>query len=131
MGLKEYIQEELNLRDRDLIRSAVRPTITRRFYLEGAPGLYGNVEFSPEDSTLNPQVTGPFCIWHDRRPTPKGFDDHGGAQGWIHISKQDNKIVQEPCNLAIQLSQREVTKLLWDGAEQVIKHSSRSRETTG
>jgi hypothetical protein len=47
MGLKEYIQEELGLRDENMIISPLRPTRRRRFSLEKVPGLYGIVEFIP------------------------------------------------------------------------------------
>jgi hypothetical protein len=54
MGLREYVQEELKLKDENMIRSPVKATRRQRFYLNGAPGLYGIVEFSPDDVSLAP-----------------------------------------------------------------------------
>jgi hypothetical protein len=126
MGLKEYIQEELRLKDEEMIRSPLRTTLRRKFPLEGVPGLYGIAEFSPEDSTLIPQIEGPFCTWHNLQPKPKDFDDQGKAQRWIHIVRRGDRNVEEECNLRVELSEVELTTLLEDGARRVIATQSRS-----
>jgi hypothetical protein len=131
MGLKEYIQEELGLKDEDMISSPLRTTLRRRFPLEGVPGLYGIAEFSPEDSTLTPRIEGPFCTWHDLQPKPKDFDDQGKAQRWIHIVKRGDRNVEEECNLRVELSEVELSALLEDGAGRVITAQSRSPDKTG
>jgi hypothetical protein len=128
MGLKEYIQEELGIKDDDLIYRHVPTTVHRRFYLEGVSGLYGTVEFSPADLTMTPRVTGPFCTWHDLTPTPRGFDQDGKALGWVHVFMKDNKRVEEPCSLVTQLSERELEMRLESGAREVmIRERTRGR----
>lgn len=131
MGLKEYIQEELGLKDEQMISFPLKTTRRRKFPLEGVPGLYGVAEFSSEDSTLTPQIEGPFCTWHDLQPKPKDFDNQGKAQRWIHIVKRGDRNVEEECKLRVELSEVELTTLLEDGARRVIAAQSRSPEKTG
>jgi len=103
-----------------MIGSPFKRTLRQKFDLEGVPGLYGIVEFSPEDSTLPPQIDGPFCIWHDLQPKPKDFDDRGRPQEWIHISRKNDRNVEEPCNLRSDLTEGKLATLLQDGAKRVI-----------
>jgi hypothetical protein len=119
MGLKEYIQEELGLEDKNLIYDSMGASVVKRFHLD-VPGLYGEVAFNSADLTLPPQVSGPFCIWHSRTPTPKGFDEEGKTLGWMHVSVQDDKRVEEACLLSTPLGQRELELSLENGAKDLI-----------
>jgi hypothetical protein len=117
MGLKEYLQDELGLKDKDLVSMGMN--VIMRFSLE-VPGLYGEVEFSRVDPTLTPRVSGPFCTWHDRKPTPRRFNEEGKTLGWMHISMRDGRRVEELCPLATQLSERELEVHLHNAAEKVM-----------
>ena len=119
MGLREYIQEDLGLKDEDLIYYPVGSTVEKRFDIEGAPGLYGIVEFSPADLTLAPRVEGPYCTWHSLKPTPESFDDKGTVTRWNHVSEKDGKTVVVICPLMTPLSESELQMRLENGAKQV------------
>jgi hypothetical protein len=120
MGLKEYIQEDLGLKDEDLIYYPVGSTVEKRFDIEGVPGLYGVIEFSPADPTLAPRVEGPYCTWHNLKPTPENFDDKATVTRWIHVSVKDGKQVVVTCSLMTPLSEGELQTRLENGANQVI-----------
>jgi hypothetical protein len=119
MALREFIQDQLGLTDNDLFHSPVGLAITRSFELGGVPALYGVVEFSPVDPTLEPKVTGPFCIWHHRRPEPDVEAD-GTVSGWFHTIERDGKKYRDDCYLKTTFNHAKLQELVDQGASEIV-----------
>jgi hypothetical protein len=118
-GLKDYLQSELGLSDRDLILDPPVASRREKFDVQGVPGLYGIVEYSPDARSLSPRTSGPFCAWHDKEPRPLVIDVLSGkVEFWKHVTKeQQNKTAETVCQLRTQLTIGEVERLFLESAE--------------
>jgi hypothetical protein len=103
MGLQDYIQEQMGISDVTLLTEERIGTREEKFFVEEVPDLYGFVEFNPHDSQFDPVYRGPFCIWHDKEPTPRKFES-GIVTGWQHVSEQNGKKVVSECSLQAMMS---------------------------
>lgn len=119
MALREYVQEHLQITERQLINYSA--TRSARFDIEGAPGLYGVVEFSIDDVSLQPLVTGPFCIWHDLIPRPRAVDGNGRVTSWQHLVERPSGPPRRfVCPVAVSLTDGELQRRLAAGANPLI-----------
>lgn len=84
-GLKDFLQAEIGLTDKELILQRTSAARQQLFPIEGIVGLYGKLEYSPEVSELEPEYSGPFCDWHNERPEPDEPDPATGRPTrWVH-----------------------------------------------
>jgi hypothetical protein len=94
MGLIEYAQTELGIRDRDLIRTPYVPMPTGSFKLgidlnnPDAFVLY-DFEYDPQEVTPTPELHGPFCVRHYRRVFYEGLSD--GKHVWVCQDSEKKK----------------------------------------
>jgi hypothetical protein len=128
-GLREYLQIELALSDRDLI--LVPPVASRKekFDVSGVPGLYGIVEYSPDAPNLAPKLSGPFCAWHEKEPKPARTDAATGKSSlWKHVTTEpNNKTVEVVCELQTNLTIGELERAFRESAKRVIDQGSAVR----
>ena len=117
MGMKDYLQGELGLTDRDLILNPTVGTIVKRFWVEEVPGAYGQMEYCPNDIDFKPIFDGYYCIWHRERLLPGEFDDKspGLVKSWQHNSVENNIPVLKHCPFQSPLSESMLGRLLDEG----------------
>jgi hypothetical protein len=127
-GLKDYLQSELGLSDRDLILAPPVASRRERFDVQGVPGLYGIVEYSPEVPGLLQKRSGPFCAWHDKEPKPAGIDPTSGEVSfWKHVTTSTNKTEETLCQLQTHLTIGELERLFHESAERTTAREDMKR----
>jgi hypothetical protein len=120
-GLRDYLQSELGLSDRQLIDQQTVATRKERFDIDGAPGLYGTVEYSPGISDIDPLLSGPVCTWHDEEVKPEEIDQVSGkVTKWFHRRQVDGKPQIFECFFQGQLTVGELDRRFRESALKAI-----------
>lgn len=118
MGLRDHLQMELNLSDRDILEAAT--TERAPFYPEDLPGVYGIVEYSLAVPDLQALRDGPFCINHKQKLEPGEADGLGVIRKWVHrMSPDDEKTT--PCDLEIAIRMCDFDARFREGARMYLE----------
>lgn len=133
-GLKDFLQGEIGLSDRELMLQQTVPSRRERFDIEGAPGLYGIVEYSPDVPELEPIVSEPLCVFDNLPPLPEptSIDPATGVIGkWRHIKKVDKGLQTFDCNLTVPLTVSRLEELCRDTAAKIVTKGQHRRVSQG
>ena len=121
-GLKDYLQRDLGLSDRQLIRQQISEIRAERFDVRGVPNLHGIVEYTPGYLDLA-TTSRPLCAWHDLEPIPSGPDPVSGQMKWIHI-RGDAPKTPIPCTFTSELTVGQIDRRFRESWEAIVRGDS-------
>jgi hypothetical protein len=117
MGMKDYLQEGLGLSDKELILNPAVGTVRKKFWLEGVPGIYGYMDYCPNDPDVEPLFDGTYCTWHGRLLQTGEFDENTPevVKVWKHEWVHNKQNVSLPCSAFKQpMSEAELERRFHD-----------------